>query len=157
MFRWCCGSATSDFASDFQQECLDAHNRFRAQHQNCPPLSLSKELSRYAQQWAKHLAGTGRLEHRQVHTYGENLYTCFGMEVNGSTPVQRWYDEIRYYDFSKPNYKPGTGHFTQVVWRESRQLGVGIATRGDTTYVVCNYNPPGNIIGSFDSMVPPKK
>ncbi|XP_054744024.1 uncharacterized protein LOC129248489 [Anastrepha obliqua] len=151
------GGATSDCTTDFQQECLEAHNRFRARHQNCPVLTLSSDLSRYAQQWAKHLASSGRLEHRQVHTYGENLYTSRGMEVNGSTAVKSWYDEVRYYDFSKPNYKPGTGHFTQVVWRESRQLGVGIATRGDTTYVVCNYNPPGNIIGSFDSMVPPLK
>uniref|UniRef100_A0A0A1XHF1 Cell wall protein PRY3 n=1 Tax=Zeugodacus cucurbitae TaxID=28588 RepID=A0A0A1XHF1_ZEUCU len=151
------GGATSDEVSDFHRECLDAHNRFRARHQNCPPLSLNNELCKYAQQWAKHLAATGRLEHRQVHTYGENLYTSRGMEVNGATAVQSWYDEIRNYDFSKATYKPGTGHFTQIVWRDSRQLGVGLATRGDTTYIVCNYNPPGNLLGSFDSMVPPLK
>lgn len=51
------------------------------------------------------------------------------MDVNGATVVQNWYNEIRNYDFSKATYKPGTGHFTQIVWRESRQLGVGIATR----------------------------
>ncbi|XP_067624468.1 uncharacterized protein [Eurosta solidaginis] len=151
------GAAPADIISEFHQECLEAHNRFRARHKNCPPLSLSIELSQYAQQWAKHLANTGRLEHRQVHTYGENLYTARGMEVSGASVVQSWYDEIRYYDFSKPNYKPGTGHFTQIVWRESRQLGVGVVTKGDTTYVVCNYNPPGNIIGSFESMVPQLK
>lgn len=77
----------------------------------------------------QHLAATGRLEHRQVHTYGENLYTSRGMEVDGATVVKNWYDEIRNYDFSKATYKPGTGHFTQIVWRESRQLGVGIAAR----------------------------
>ncbi|XP_050320143.1 mucin-4-like [Bactrocera neohumeralis] len=151
------GGATSDEVSDFHRECLDAHNRYRARHQNCPPLSLSNELSKYAQQWAQHLAATGRLEHRQVHTYGENLYTSSGMEVDGATVVKNWYDEIRNYDFSKATYKPGTGHFTQIVWRDSRQLGVGIATRADSTYVVCNYNPPGNILGSFDGMVPPLK
>ncbi|XP_011210699.2 uncharacterized protein LOC105231222 [Bactrocera dorsalis] len=151
------GGATSDEVSDFHRECLDAHNRYRARHQNCPPLSLSNELSKYAQQWAQHLAATGRLEHRQVHTYGENLYTSSGMEVDGATVVKNWYDEIRNYDFSKATYKPGTGHFTQIVWRDCRQLGVGIAKRGDSTYVVCNYNPPGNILGSFDGMVPPLK
>ncbi|CAD6999719.1 unnamed protein product [Ceratitis capitata] len=149
--------ATTRSQPDFHHECLETHNRLRARHRNCPPLTLSNELSKYAQQWAKHLAATGRLEHRQVHTYGENLYTARGMEVTAAKVVQSWYDEIRYYDFSKGSYKPGTGHFTQIVWRESRQLGVGIATKGDTTYVVCNYNPPGNILGSFDSMVPPLK
>jgi hypothetical protein len=46
------------------------------------------------------------------------------------------------------------GHFTQIVWRASTTLGCGKATGKDgNDYVVCNYDPAGNIAGRtpFDS------
>lgn len=37
------------------------------------------------------------------------------------------------------------GHFTQVVWKNSKELGVGRATDGKGNwYAVANYLPPGN-------------
>lgn len=45
------------------------------------------------------------------------------------------------------------GAFTQVVWRSSERLGVGIAYGeifGWTLYVVCFYYPPGNLIDDED-------
>ncbi len=61
----------------------------------------------------------------------------------GAAFVQMWYDEIKAYNFNKPGFSKGTGHFTQVVWKSSKQLGCGIAL----SYVkpwysltgVCNY------------------
>jgi len=48
------------------------------------------------------------------------------------------------------------GHFSQVVWRDSRELGVAVAhSRSGQIFVVCNYLPPGNFIGSFSENVPP--
>ena len=35
------------------------------------------------------------------------------------------------------------GHFTQVVWKSSRELGVGVASNGGRVLVVANYDPPG--------------
>jgi hypothetical protein len=48
-----------------------------------------------------------------------------------------------------------TGHFTQVVWRGSTNLGVGIAfgNNGRTAVVVANYSPPGNYLGQFPANV----
>lgn len=37
------------------------------------------------------------------------------------------------------------GHFTQVVWKDSTQLGVGMATDGKKVYVVGQYRPAGNM------------
>lgn len=37
------------------------------------------------------------------------------------------------------------GHFTQVVWKESTELGVGMATDGKTVFVVGQYRPAGNM------------
>lgn len=49
------------------------------------------------------------------------------------------------------------GHFTQVVWKDSTELGVGCAkTDNGKTYVVANYNPPGNMMGKFKENVFPK-
>ena len=50
-----------------------------------------------------------------------------------------------------------TGHFTQVVWKKSKELGIGKATATHNgipcTYVVGRYRPPGNYEGKFDDNV----
>ena len=47
------------------------------------------------------------------------------------------------------------GHFTQVVWKDSRRLGVGIAfgNSGRTAIIVANYYPRGNYQGQFAQQV----
>lgn len=43
-----------------------------------------------------------------------------------------------------------------MIWRDSRELGVGMAkNRSGQIFVVANYDPPGNFIGSFAENVPP--
>lgn len=50
------------------------------------------------------------------------------------------------------------GHFTQVVWKSSTEVGVGKATDGKMTFVVGRYSPPGNLSnpGYFQENVLPK-
>ncbi|KAI5100741.1 Golgi-associated plant pathogenesis-related protein 1 [Silurus meridionalis] len=75
----------------------------------------------------------------------------------GEEPVTDWYNEIKDYDFSKPGDQPGTGHFTQVVWKATTEIGVGLATDGHTSFVVGQYKPAGNIInpGYYEENVLP--
>ena len=48
----------------------------------------------------------------------------------------------------------GTGHFTQVVWKNTRQIGLGKAFGKDgRVFVVVVYHPPGNVIGRFKDNV----
>ncbi|GBO14009.1 hypothetical protein AVEN_150418-1 [Araneus ventricosus] len=49
------------------------------------------------------------------------------------------------------------GHFTQMVWRNSTEFGVGKArSRCGKVIVVANYKPGGNVIGEFqDNVFPP--
>ena len=48
--------------------------------------------------------------------------------------------------------------FTQLVWQDSRDVGIGIAkSKTDKIYVVANFNPPGNLVGSFKKQVLPMK
>ena len=49
------------------------------------------------------------------------------------------------------------GHFTQVVWRDTKSVGVGYAQNECNGYtaifVVANYFPPGNWMGEFEKEV----
>ncbi|MFD3747948.1 CAP family protein [Nocardia sp. NPDC058633] len=137
------------------QEMLTAHNKYRARH-SAPPLVLDATISTWAQEWADHLARTDQFAHRTQNKYGENLYMSWvsdpSRQLGGETVVQAWYNEIRDYDFNNPddtaNHRKA-GHFTQTVWKSSRQLGIGASCYGSTAYVVANYAPTGNIIGQF--------
>ena len=61
------------------------------------------------------------------------------------------YSERKYYNYENPIYGSSgvIGHFTQLVWKSSQKVGVGIASKitgGNTkTVIVARYSPPGNI------------
>ena len=74
--------------------------------------------------------------------------------MTGRKATEMWYDEIKDYDFKKPGFSSGTGHFTQVVWVDSVELGVGKATSPNgMQFVVARYFPPGNFLGRFPENV----
>lgn len=51
--------------------------------------------------------------------------------MDGKDAVDAWYDEIKQHKFGVEPKTTGTGHFTQVVWKDSKLLGkyVGICER----------------------------
>ena len=61
------------------------------------------------------------------------------------------------YNFASGGFSSGTGHFTQVVWKESTELGIGRAetTKGSMkcAYIVGRYKPAGNMMGNFPENV----
>ncbi|KAL9981245.1 hypothetical protein ACROYT_G009920 [Oculina patagonica] len=126
--------------------CLKAHNDRRARH-SAPELEWDDTLAQHAQEWADHLAATETFEHAKGTGEGENLY-----RGGDGCPIatKLWYDEIKDYNFNNPGFSMKTGHFTQVVWKGTRKLGVAIATDSKgRNYVVARYYPPGNVIGAF--------
>ncbi|XP_048414440.1 GLI pathogenesis-related 2 isoform X2 [Stegostoma tigrinum] len=143
----------------FQAELLQEHNRLRTLHQS-QPLQLNSDLSKQAQKWADHLIEINQLRHSNTE-YGENLWYKWSSETKpptGAEVSESWYNEIKKYNFSSPGFKSGTGHFTQMVWKESREMGAGCATDGKGMFmVVAVYNPPGNITnpGYFEKNVLP--
>ena len=61
------------------------------------------------------------------------------------------------YDFKKPGFKSGTGHFTQVVWKETKVLGIAKAKSNDgKIFVVARYHPAGNYMNQFQDNVKSK-
>ncbi|KAI9585799.1 hypothetical protein GQX74_001646 [Glossina fuscipes] len=72
------------------------------------------------------VAKKGQLIHSAAADYGENIYCCTDCKkFNGSMAAQAWYNEIEHYDFEKSVFSIETGHFTQLVWKDSVNLGVG--------------------------------
>ncbi|RTZ67452.1 MAG: SCP-like extracellular [Aquificaceae bacterium] len=146
---------------------LASHNSVRAQL-GLVPLRWSNKLARYAQQWANHQAQTQNcaMQHRphqagpfqQVH--GENLFWASPkhwsdgktelQEISIGEVVKAWADEVVDYDYNSNSCREGEqcGHYTQIVWHETRAVGCAIAVCPDQSQLwVCNYDPPGNYIG----------
>jgi PadR family transcriptional regulator len=46
-----------------------------------------------------------------------------------------------------PSCRGVCGHYTQIVWSNTREVGCGVARDSNREVWVCNYNPPGNWIG----------
>lgn len=91
--------------------------------------------------------------------YGENLFCSSNSKLNDTAAVIQatnlWYGEVSQYNYTKPEFSMETGHFTQVVWVNSKNLGIAIA-RSNTTgrvYVCASYDPPGNYKGQFTQNV----
>lgn len=75
--------------------------------------------------------------------------------VHGKDAVDAWYDEINQHTFGVEPKTTGTGHFTQVIWLDSKELGVGVSKNSKgQVFVVCNYDPPGNYVGQYTQKVP---
>uniref|UniRef100_A0A672RWK4 SCP domain-containing protein n=1 Tax=Sinocyclocheilus grahami TaxID=75366 RepID=A0A672RWK4_SINGR len=138
--------------NNFDAEFLQTHNAYRKQH-GAPPLTINKNLCRTAQAWAEHLLSIKSLKHSNKD-YGENLYYAWSSATKKLT-VESWYCEIKDYNFSRPGFSSKTGHFTQVVWKDTKEVGIGLATDGNTTFVVGQYLPAGNITnaGYFEENV----
>lgn len=145
--------------TSFAADCLAAHNEHRAKH-GVPPLKLNKQICKISQRWADTLASRGKITHSQNREYGENIFSVITSDpnytVNGKDPVNSWYEEIKVHTFGVEPNSLQSGHFTQVIWKESQELGVAFAKGRDGKFVVvANYSPPGNVIGSFARNVPP--
>lgn len=133
---------------------LAVHNELRARH-GVPPLTWSEELAQGSQKWAEACV----FEH-SAGRYGENLIWWRGGSNDPAVRAREWYDEIKDYDFAAgdKNDLAKTGHFTQMIWRATREAGCGLAKcRDGSTMMVCRYSPAGNVLRRFQENVPPPK
>jgi hypothetical protein len=136
--------------NDMVQEILAAHNKYRSEV-GIPSLRWSNNLASSAQQWANQLAATGRFEHSRS---GENLWKGTAGRFSFTQMVDSWGNEKRFFlpnrnfpDVSSTGNWQDVGHYTQIVWRNTTEVGGGIATGGGSDILVCHYNPVGNVIG----------
>jgi len=145
------GGPSDPFAKAF----VDAHNAVRAK--NCAaPLTWSPQIAKVAQAWADQLKAKGCVfGHSGNMKYGENLGAGSIGALDPESTVAMWYDEIKLYKFPEGGFSMQTGHFTQLVWTDTRQVGCGhVQCKGNDIFV-CNYDPPGNYEGEYRTHVLP--
>ncbi|CAH1789358.1 unnamed protein product [Owenia fusiformis] len=152
--------------SVFKDDCLSRHNELRVEHTDTPLMSYDDTIATQAQAYAQDLADRDAFEHSGVSGFGENLYiVSSSRSISGDhcrAATQAWYDEISLYDYDNHGFKSETGHFTQVIWKGTLQLGCGEVKYQSPngqfkSVVVCQYKSPGNVKGRFPQNVLPLK
>ncbi|CAF4252756.1 unnamed protein product [Rotaria socialis] len=132
---------------EFEQIILDQHNRYR--RQMCAnDLEEDDNLHEKAHKRAHTLANGQDIQ--LSDDFSENVYildTADPSKITGEIIVKAWYDEYHQYNVKNES---SAIHFSQLVWKNSKKLGVGHAYTGHTLYIVAFYKPPGNIRGQFD-------
>ncbi|XP_074602059.1 Golgi-associated plant pathogenesis-related protein 1-like isoform X2 [Brevipalpus obovatus] len=143
--------------ANWENKVLQKHNEFRASH-GAQALSLDPKLSQLAQEWADKLGAKSSvaLEHRPNNEHGENIFWSSVQNADVEKAVQDWYKEKSEYDPNNPDANfAKTGHFTQVVWKASQKMGCGKSSVKTGTFIVCNYDPAGNVKGQYKENVTP--
>ncbi len=149
------GMANDSPANGFSQRLLAAHNAERA-NAGVPPLAWSEELAGDARSWAERLAGEGRMMHagrdERGHA-GENLWMgtsgLFSAEVMVGTFIaeKRHFRNGTFPDVSTTGQWRDVGHYTQVIWRETQEVGCAVVRNESDDFLVCRYWPAGNWYG----------
>jgi pathogenesis-related protein 1 len=132
----------------------EAHNAARASvspapQTAIPALQWSTEIAKAAQDWADNC----QFQHSSSD-YGENIYADTG-QGSAADVVADWVSEEADYNYASNSCSGVCGHYTQVVWAKSLNLGCAMTrcTRnspfggfggGVWNFWVCNYDPPGN-------------
>ncbi|NDY91258.1 CAP domain-containing protein [Ideonella livida] len=140
-------------------DLVGEHNRWRTRV-GVPPLRWSETLAASAQRWATRLATQGcQLQHSHG-AEGENIYWGGPLTwsdgrvelqpVTGAAVASAWGGESADYRPATNDCAPGRvcGHYTQMVWADSQELGCGRQVCADQAQIwVCQYLPAGNIVG----------
>lgn len=139
----------------FAERVLAAHNRERSAL-GVQPLAWNDRLAVGAQAWADELARRGQMAHSRggdAERLGENLWAGTSGAYGPEEMVQLWIDE-------KADFQHGTfpavsrsgnlaqvGHYTQLIWRRTGEVGCALASNGQEDFLVCHYRLPGNVVG----------
>ncbi|XP_042873379.1 peptidase inhibitor 15-like [Penaeus japonicus] len=179
-----CGINREGVNSEERELILREHNEYRAKvakgdetrgspgpqpsAANMMELVWNQELADVAQAWCNTCPSNHDCnECRRVFSIegfvGQNLYWNFGFQATQvwSQGLQAFYDEVRFVpntlvdSFFLVPTGGQIGHYTQMVWATTREIGCGATYHGPCavqypeckTYC-CNYGPAGNILGT---------
>ena len=146
---------TTNLPMSFDQRILAAHNRERLDL-GLEPLGWNPALAQSAQHWADYLASSGRFEHAPENPYapeGENLWAGTKGYFAPEAMVDAWIREKKFFrvgvfpDNSTTGKVEDVGHYTQLIWRATTEVGCAEATSADEDILVCRYTEAGNYRG----------
>ncbi|XP_073041085.1 STS14 protein-like [Primulina eburnea] len=134
------------------QEYLEAHNQARAEVGVGPfvwsePLAKSASLTVRLQRDKQNCTFANLSNSR----YGGNQLWAGGFTVTPRIAVETWVAEKKFYTYANNSCAPEhrCGVYTQVVWKNSQELGCAeaVCPKERSSLTICFYNPPGNVIG----------
>ncbi len=136
------------------EQLIKLHNKARSDV-GVGPLKWSSELAINAQEWADRLASENcKMEHRPhsgkwLQKHGENLFMGTVGFYGVADAVKAWESERFLYKGGVLNYSNwySSGHYTQMVWSNTKHVGCAKVECDGNIIVVCNYDPPGNVLG----------
>ena len=146
--------------TDLENDMLNIHNEER-DAVSVPPLTWSSSLAADAQSWANHLTTLGLVcdparaelvppkpvcDTTPHGAKNENIASGVADFNSPGELAQLWADEKAKYN-SGQRSGPGIGHYTAMVWKNTQEIGCGFASSGQMDFLVCRYNPPGNVPG----------
>ncbi|MEN6606379.1 MAG: CAP domain-containing protein, partial [Bryobacteraceae bacterium] len=132
--------------SSLSRGMLAAHNAVRTRVR-VPPLAWSGRLAARAQDWADTLLARKKFIHRPNSSFGENLFEITGGAASPEEVVDAWAEESRNYNYKSNKCRGMCGHYTQIVWSDTKEVGCAVARGRGREVWVCNYNPSGNWVG----------
>lgn len=143
-------SATSVFPESGRMVGVtEAHNEVRREY-GVPDLTYDTILEAVSADWIAHLASNGCiLEHNWNSPLGENLFWS-NYPASPDAVVESWASEVQYYDYESNSCDPGQmcGHYTQIIWSTTERVGCSVGACDDGSEIwMCNYDPPGNMVG----------
>ncbi|XP_015390531.2 LOW QUALITY PROTEIN: Golgi-associated plant pathogenesis-related protein 1 [Panthera tigris] len=107
----------------FNNEVLKAHNKYQQQH-GVPQLKLCKKLDWEAQHYSEALVSPRMLKCSSESRCGQSeVYAS--CDQTGKEMADRWYSEIKNYNFQQPDFTSRTRPFIAMVWKNTEKMGVG--------------------------------
>jgi uncharacterized protein YkwD len=138
--------AAMGLSTPWSASMLAAHNQVRAQV-GLRPLEWSYSLAAKAQEWADTLIDNNWFFHSHTPGLGESMTLVINGEYVPQQVVAGWVSERRFYDLRRNQCADMCGHYTQVVWRDTKSVGCAMSRTDDRQVWVCEYYPPGNYVG----------
>lgn len=143
---------------------LDAQNAERVRL-GLKPLVWSAKLAEHARKWAQTLATSDMFEHSPVGAdggEGENLWFGSKGDYSPEEMIGFFVDEAKMFkrgmfpDVSTTGNWLDVGHYTQLMWQDTREVGCTIVSNTRRDFLVCRYWPAGNVAGKpvFDYGLP---
>ncbi|KFQ50827.1 Cysteine-rich secretory protein 2, partial [Nestor notabilis] len=146
--------ALSTDRTDQQNLIVDTHNTLRRGVKPTASNMLKMEWNAPAAKNAQNWANKCTLSHSPANMRrtnvqcGENLFMSSG-PFSWSDVIQSWYNEKEDFEYGTGAKTQGAviGHYTQLIWYNSYQIGCAVAycpMNPFNYFYVCQYCPPGN-------------
>ena len=141
---------------EFTEKMLKLHNELRHLY-SVPDLKENSDLNKLAGNYVQNLIKNDN------NSYSPNIYKdmCLGENVSISKTdspeeiFEMWSQEGKYYNFNTKKYSRKASHFTQIIWKETNEIGIAITKdiQNNKYCIVVLYYPPGNTLGEFSKNI----